>query len=168
MTARKPNKPKAFVAEYDPEYLEPLRHRRKQEGEMNAVIQDIIVYLCYLVVVMWVAEGPRHINSFYLKVTITFLHCGALLEIKESKIFRETLKHKRCLFTNCSSCAGEPGDNSHTRRAALWPHRGRRALRPQGGPPHVDQCQCELITSAKIISLSFNILRPEKWSPIRT
>ena len=56
------------MAEYDPEYLEPLRHRRKQEGEMNAVIQDIIVYLCYLVVVMWVAEGPRHINSFYLKV----------------------------------------------------------------------------------------------------
>ena len=38
---------------------------------MNAVIQDIIVYLCYLVVVMWVAEGPRHINSFYLKVITT-------------------------------------------------------------------------------------------------
>ena len=25
---------------------------------MNAVIQDILVYLCYLIIVVWVAEGP--------------------------------------------------------------------------------------------------------------
>ena len=79
-SARKPTKPKAFIPELDPEYLEPLRHRRKQEGEMNAVIQDIIVYLCYLVIVVWVAEGPRHINSFYLKENLitTVIHGGLL------------------------------------------------------------------------------------------
>ena len=68
------------MGEYDPEFLEPLRHRRKQEGEMNAVIQDILVYLCYLIIVVWVAEGPRHINSFYLKENLitTVIHGGLL------------------------------------------------------------------------------------------
>ena len=47
---------------------------------MNAVIQDILVYLCYLIIVVWVAEGPRHINSFYLKENLitTVIHGGLL------------------------------------------------------------------------------------------
>ena len=35
----------ASVPEFDPDYLEPVRFRRKQEGEMNTVIQVRISHL---------------------------------------------------------------------------------------------------------------------------
>ena len=64
---KRSNKPKVIPPEYDPEYLEPLRFRRIQEGEMNAVVQDFLIYLVYLVIVVYVAEGPKDIDSFYMK-----------------------------------------------------------------------------------------------------
>ena len=50
------HKPKAEIPELDPEYLEPIRFRRIQEGEMNVVIQvpilnfgEVSGYCCYWV-----------------------------------------------------------------------------------------------------------------------
>ena len=57
------------MPEFDPAYLEPVRFRRMQEGEMNTVIQDICVYLIYVVIVLIVSFGNRDINSFYMKYT---------------------------------------------------------------------------------------------------
>merc|ERR1719308_81557 len=51
-TQKRKNKAKAEVPEFDPEDLEPVRFRRIQEGEMNVVIQDILVYLAYLSIVI--------------------------------------------------------------------------------------------------------------------
>ena len=39
MPVKKTNKAKASIPELDPDYLEPVRFRRIQEGEMNTVIQ---------------------------------------------------------------------------------------------------------------------------------
>ena len=71
-------KNKAEMPELDPAYLEPLRFRRVQEGEMNAVIQDILVYLVYLSIVIVVAQGNRDPNSFYMKDNLmtTLVHGG--------------------------------------------------------------------------------------------
>ena len=41
------SKPKASVPELDPEYLEPVRFRRIQEGEMNTVIQVNLIILIF-------------------------------------------------------------------------------------------------------------------------
>ena len=73
-------KPKAEPPEFDPEYLEPMRFRRVQEGEMNAVIMDIIVYLIYLFMVLLVAMGNRDPNAFYMKMNLqnTLVHGGML------------------------------------------------------------------------------------------
>ena len=82
---KRPLRPKVIPPEYDPEYLEPLRFRRIQEGEMNAVIQDILIYLVYLVIVLYVAEGPKDISSFYMKENLqdTVVYGGVLCERNE-------------------------------------------------------------------------------------
>ena len=88
---KRSNRPKAIPPEYDPEYLEPLRFRRIQEGEMNAVVQDFLIYLVYLVIVVYVAEGPKDIDSFYMKENLedSIVHggltCGRTEEAEECK-----------------------------------------------------------------------------------
>ena len=88
---KRPNRPKNIPPEYDPEYLEPLRFRRIQEGEMNAVIQDFLIYLVYLVIVVYVAEGPKDIDSFYMKENLedSIIHggltCGRTEEAERCK-----------------------------------------------------------------------------------
>ena len=89
---KRPNKPKNIPPEFDPEYLEPLRFRRIQEGEMNAVIQDFLIYLVYLVIVVYVAEGPKDIDSFYMKENLedSIVHggltCGRTEEDEPCKV----------------------------------------------------------------------------------
>ena len=88
---KRPTRPKNIPPEYDPEYLEPLRFRRIQEGEMNAVIQDFLIYLVYLVIVLYVAEGPKDIDSFYMKenledsIVYGGLSCGRTEEDEKCK-----------------------------------------------------------------------------------
>ena len=42
------NKSKASIPELDPDYLEPVKFRRIQEGEMNTVIQVKLISENYL------------------------------------------------------------------------------------------------------------------------
>ena len=76
------NKPKAEPPEFDKDWLEPLRFRRVQEGEMNAVIMDIMVYLVYLFLVLIVSMGNRDPNAFYMKTNLqtTLVHGGMLCD----------------------------------------------------------------------------------------
>ena len=58
---------------------------------MNAVIQDILVYLVYLMIVIIVAEGPKSINSYYMKENLkdSVIHggmtCGRFEEEEKCK-----------------------------------------------------------------------------------
>ena len=76
------NKAKAEPPEFDKDWLEPLRFRRVQEGEMNAVIMDIMVYLVYLFLVLIVSMGNRDPNAFYMKTNLqtTLVHGGMLCD----------------------------------------------------------------------------------------
>ena len=79
--AGKPKKqPKAESPEWDPGYLEPLRKRRMMELEMNYTLQEILVYVVYLVVIVIISNGNRNVNSFYMKdqLTTAVVHGGLL------------------------------------------------------------------------------------------
>ena len=59
--------PKAESPEWAPSFLEPLRHRRMLELEMNHKLQEMLVYLVYLVVIVILSNGNKDVNSFYMK-----------------------------------------------------------------------------------------------------
>ena len=77
-TQGRKHKSKAEPPEFDPDYLEPLRFRRMQEGEMNTVLMDILVYLVYVSIVIIVSMGARDSNMYYMKNNLetTLVHGG--------------------------------------------------------------------------------------------
>ena len=121
---KRPLRPKVIPPEYDPEYLEPLRFRRIQEGEMNAVIQDILIYLVYLVIVLYVAEGPKDISSFYMKENLqdTVVYGGVLCERNEGDE-RCKVRTEQKRFDNYSVFISPGGGPAHV--AQLDERQGR-------------------------------------------
>ena len=76
--AGRQHKIKAEPPEFDPDYLEPLRWRRRLEAEMNTVIMDIMVYMIYVIIVIIVSYGARDSNMYYMKNNLetTLIHGG--------------------------------------------------------------------------------------------
>jgi len=76
--ATRKHKTKADPPQFDPDYLEPLRFRRMQEGEMNTVLTDIFVYLIYVSIVLTISMGDRDSNMFPMKNNLetTLIHGG--------------------------------------------------------------------------------------------
>ena len=75
-----PDKGKAVPPKFDDDWLEPLRQKRMQEGEMNTVITDIVVYMVYLFIVVQISYGNRDANAYGMKTNIldTVVHGGIL------------------------------------------------------------------------------------------
>ena len=72
------NRAKAHAPTFDQDWLEPLRFKRIQEGEMNAVISELVVYMIYLFIVLKISYGNRDINAYPMKTNLlnTVVHGG--------------------------------------------------------------------------------------------
>ena len=73
-------KPKESPPEFDDSWFKPLQEKRIQEGEMNTVITDIVVYMVYLFIVLQISYGNRDINAYPMKENMlnTLVHGGML------------------------------------------------------------------------------------------
>jgi hypothetical protein len=74
------HKTRAAPPKFDEEWLKPLQEKRIQEGEMNQVITDIVVYMVYLFIVFKISFGNRDINAYPMKTNLlnTLVHGGIL------------------------------------------------------------------------------------------
>lgn len=71
-------KPKKGPLKFDKDWLETLKTRRIEEGEMNRVLTDITIYFIYLFIVLKISYANRDTNSYPMKDSLlnTLVHGG--------------------------------------------------------------------------------------------
>ena len=67
-------------------FLRQLTKRKHQEQEMKQLLSDILVYICYVMIVFIISYGNRDFNSFLQKEALqtAVIHGGLTCEIVPS------------------------------------------------------------------------------------